>query len=948
VVALLALRLVVPIVVAPLVAARLSRALGARVQVGDVGFAPLDAIVILRAVTVETPGASAGDSPAIVADRVRIDVQWLPLLHRVLLVRELAFESARIDVARLAGGGSELEVFAAADPTSELPPGWTFALDRIVLRDTRLRVRDAVAAEPIELAVRDARISTLPRRATAFGRAPNLRIDAAVDGGRVRIDGSSDVTDEGLVIDARVRARDVPLARLPSYVPDLGWSGVAGRVSGRLRYQRAPGRRDVLAGRLLGRAIAVHVPSLDEPALAIGKAVVDVGAIDLRARRVGIETLTLQGATLAARADLVMPIPLFEGIRRPAPVAVSRGRGRPPEPDAGPTAWRWKIGRFTTLSARVRVIGPDGPVVLAASISGESLGPEAYWSPLHASVRGGEGVATFDGTARMTRGFTIDGRLTAADVDLPALARAAGMPWSDLAQAGRGAADLSLAIVADAADGPALGVEGNATLTDLWLAAPDANAFAIGAGAVSLQIAKSIPERDDDRRRESPDLRISNATVTAPYVLLTRTPEGWLVPPADRTAVDSIVVHGVSTRGGRLLIVDQVAYPAAALDVAVRDGWAGALRLPALAVGDFMLTGSDRRLGPLQLVGIDGVQGKRLEISGQSVPLAAAGPYLARAGLPYRFQGGTGAFLARVSYGATGWTADTTLTLREPIPAGDEAAQQESLGMPVEAALAALRDPNGDATLHLALASQRDGVARGFPDVAGAVRDAVARSGQSPIPDGPFQIVFPAGGTELAGNGARQVASIAEILASRRDLVVELAAPLSTDDRRWLAARALDDDADDRGGGFMAILRAFGMRGVRERIRQAFEGRSEGGAGRLDAGDEATLAEIVAKRRSLDSERVAALRNARVTSVANELAERYDIAPARIVVGDAGPEERSAPPAVRGKIIVDPRGSWRSGPWAAVQRRRRRRRRPTRPTRRRRRRVQADEVGAAC
>jgi hypothetical protein len=55
---LLAVRLAFPIVLAPMLASRLSRVLGTRVDVRDVSFAPIDAVVTLRGVTVRAPDAT--------------------------------------------------------------------------------------------------------------------------------------------------------------------------------------------------------------------------------------------------------------------------------------------------------------------------------------------------------------------------------------------------------------------------------------------------------------------------------------------------------------------------------------------------------------------------------------------------------------------------------------------------------------------------------------------------------------------------------------------------------------------------------------------------------------------------------------------------------------------------------------------------------------------------
>src|SRR6185436_3636220 len=192
---------------------------GARVDIGDVSFAPIDAVVTLRNVVVHPPddGVAAADTePVVTAARVHVDVQWLPLLHRSLLVRELTLEGARVDVERLRGSGSSLERFVRLDPASELPPGWSFALDRIALRSTHVRLRDVGTGDAgtVDVMVRDARVSTRRRRPTVFGRAPNLHVDAVVDGGRIRIVGNSDLRDDGVAIDALVDAKDVPLDRL--------------------------------------------------------------------------------------------------------------------------------------------------------------------------------------------------------------------------------------------------------------------------------------------------------------------------------------------------------------------------------------------------------------------------------------------------------------------------------------------------------------------------------------------------------------------------------------------------------------------------------------------------------------------------------------------------------------------------------------------------------------
>jgi hypothetical protein len=402
-------------------------------------------------------------------------------------------------------------------------------------------------------------------------------------------------------------------------------------------------------------------------------------------------------------------------------------------------------------------------------------------------------------------------------------------------------------------------------------------------------------------------------------VQLTRTHEGWVLPPfADEAstaratsgvapprpepaaATVQLVIDQLRTNGGRVSVVDAAATPALGLELAVSEGWGRDLRLPGVVVGDFELAGSDRRLGALRLGGIRNVDGRALRLSGESVPLDAAAPFLVRAGLPYQLEGGTASFVSDVAVAPGGWTADTTLTLRAPAVAGDTAALQEALGGSVENALARLRDSNGDVTLHLALAAPgRDGT-RTLPDaVARAVRDAISGAA-------PFRIAFVPGRDELTAAGARQVAAIAETLSARPHLLVALAASPSSQDRRWLAEQVLAGNLEPTGV-FRGMLQAFGIHDQRERIRHALEARADGRPGGLDAADEAVLEDLLWQQGPVDPRQLTTLAAARMTRVSTELAGRYGVSRARVVHDDTGPVDGGSSPAVRGRFGADPR-----------------------------------------
>jgi hypothetical protein len=528
---LVAARLALPIVLAPMVEDRLSRVLGANVEVRDMTFAPIDAVLTLHDVRVRALGQSDGP-PALKARRIRADLQWLPLLHRALVVRELGLESATVDAARLSEGGVELGHLLESTPATPIAPGWTFELGRVALRDARLRLPGALdgGTEPIEVGVREAQFATQPRRASVFGRAPNLRIDAVLDGGRIRVDGSSDLRDNGLVVNALLRAKDVPVSRLKRYLPDLGLTDVVGRLSGQLHYQRDPGRRDRASGKLSIRRLAVGVAALEEPALTVRRTEIDVDAIDLLARRIVAESVTLYGARLAGRADVSDPLPLFAGMlaapepQRPAPARARVAKQVAP--------WAWRIGKLAAPHAQVRIPSPDGVAVLPASVSADDLGPAAYWSPIRASLRYGPVGATFDGTTRIGRGLSIAGHLIANDIDVPSVVRASGVSWADLAQAGRASVDLEVEVEPRVKDEPPVAVKGMVRVTDLWLAAPDPGMFALGAAGIDVKLKHVRPAIVKRGVVEAPQIAFSDAVLRSAYVQLVRDPTfGWVLPP---------------------------------------------------------------------------------------------------------------------------------------------------------------------------------------------------------------------------------------------------------------------------------------------------------------------------------------------------------------------------------------------------------------------------------
>jgi hypothetical protein len=218
--------------------------------------------------------------------------------------------------------------------------------------------------------------------------------------------------------------------------------------------------------------------------------------------------------------------------------------------------------------------------------------------------------------------------------------------------------------------------------------------------------------------------------------------------------------------------------------------------------------------------------------------------------------------------------------------------------------MAEMREGDGSVILPLSLRGAADPatVPALADQVAAGIRQAVNRARQ-PLPQGPLLIACFPGRSDPTPAGLRQITAIADMLARRPDLVVELAAPVTADDRRWLGEQAVTDDLAE-GGGFMGVLRALGVRDDEKRIRDALEERASGGVGRLDADDQAVLDRMVAERPPIPDERLLALSTARLTRVLDLLAGRNGVARNRVVLSRT--PTLDVVPGVRARVTALP------------------------------------------
>jgi len=226
-------------------------------------------------------------------------------------------------------------------------------------------------------------------------------------------------------------------------------------------------------------------------------------------------------------------------------------------------------------------------------------------------------------------------------------------------------------------------------------------------------------------------------------------------------------------------------------------------------------------------------------------------------------------------------------------------------GIPLDLALALLRDPSGDISLAVPVAYDEKGVSTGVGSiVASALRQALLGALSSPLKM--IGAVLPGGGqgggelsleplgfavgtAALADGQQDRLGGLAKLLASRPALKLSLSGRSGPADRPRVAEQMLVERAgqgealpDLEGAGFFARRRLFG----------ALEKRARGDAVELSQDDQALLDRYVAAQQ-VPAERMMALARQRAETVRDALVTQKGVAAARLELADSADGEPS-------------------------------------------------------
>jgi hypothetical protein len=864
----------------------------------------------------------------------------------------------------------------AEEPDADATP-WGFAVDRLELAGGRLRFRDYALREleTIEiglptLVVRDVALAPGHYRGPA-----RTGVDVRVDEGRLRASTRLWLRDDGLAMATTLRARRLPLRRMRLYVPDVGWRELEGELGASVVHRLDTGRVHRVHGTATLDGVEVHVPDVPEPALTWKHLAIALASLDLNARRAVVDDVTLAGATLIVRPRDPAPLPVLSAggaaaaatsPQQPPAAEPATPPAAPDEPSAEP--FRWSVSTLRVRDAKARLLTEAGPKDVGIAVEARELaGDGDHPAPTKLVLAMDAARIALEGGARIASpGFA--GTLTVRDLPVPDAERLAGSLPPELLRGGILGADIELALGSAASPPGDLTATGTLRLTDFAMQGADPEEFSVAVAATDVALEElrlpGIVPSGDAPPPAPIQVRLASLTVTEPRLRLTRSEDGLVLPaftrdgaapPAEAPAPDAgdaasqaadavpppqtageeataepqatvgeaarapapleVTVAALDVQRADLRVADRTVKPYFSGGLSPLDVDAQALRWPLLAVDRLRVEATSVTRGTLTATGRLAPDGGTIELRVKDLALQPFNPYATHYS-PYSIARGALDVTTKATFGKGAYDAKTALALRKFDLGGKEGDSlfRQQFGIPIEVALALLRDIEGKISLDIPVEGDQRGARVSVMDLAAqALRKALVNALASPLKlvgaafggkegaTAPAPIAFEPGRAEPTDEGKSHLNALADLLASRPGIAITLSGAPTKSDARRLHEQALYDELA-QPQGVLGAIGNLAQRGARERVRAALEERAEGKEGRLEPDDAAKLEEWLAERPKPTDENLRALVRARQEHMAKTLRDGRGIAAERVVLADPAAEVRDAPPTIEYEV----------------------------------------------
>lgn len=569
--------------------------------------------------------------------------------------------------------------------------------------------------------------------------------------------------------------------------------------------------------------------------------------IDIR----GFAATTAQGRELRAAAesivlrldDVIAPGVVADGAPSVTPEAL-RAAGL--LEITSPSAARGDGSEFSFAAKSISV--PATSVAMPGSLGG--LPPGASLRPLQVAL----GDVRLDGPAvRATR--TLEGFV------LPDVSLTGAPPTRAGADSGKAAA------VAPAQGGAAKA--GNGARPGVAPSPTPAGDGSPSAAATSLPAPAATPSANAAASR--------SAAAPAPA-------------PAAPAPAFELQADAIRLTRGRFELVDRTLTPAVETKVFPIELDARQVRLPGPRARPLRLDMTLPGRGRIRIDGELAPGASIIRTNVEGLSLSPFNPYVV-ASSPYAVAQGALSLASVAREGQGAWTVTNDVTLRQLKLGGTDGGSlfQQNFGIPLETALALLRDVRGDITLGVPFTVDDSGGARVHlgPVVASALRQALMGAIFSPLKmlgalagggggsgggtgEVPAAIGFAVGNDAPSEEGVAMIDRLAGLLASRPGLAVRLSTAPSEEDARFLREQSLLDAWKSEG----PFKRLMSDRGERERITTWLEARRNGETAELSKEDRAAFERVLAERPAPAVVALRTLAEARLASVEEDLRDR--------------------------------------------------------------------------
>jgi len=867
---------------------------------------------------------------------------------------------AFLPVAAGAEAGATPDAAAVpADEQNKAKP-WGVAVDRLALVGGHLRFRDFAVrdAEPVDIGLPTIVVRDVALQPGHYGGPARTSVDVRVDDGRLRVNTRFSLREGGAALETTLRARRMPLRRVRFYVPDVGWNEVRGELGASLVHRLSTGERNEVRGGVTLDDVTVRVPDVEEPALTWKHLAVALDRIDLQGHRADVADVELTGMTLALVRRGAILLALLSGREAPEPAAADVPAPPPPPATDAPAAtaaaapepaasepWRWSLARLRIGDSRIRMITDEGMQDVGMELeAGKLAGDGDQVAPVKLGLTMDAARIALDGGARIAQpGF--DGTLTVSDLPVPDVERLAAVLLPGLLQQGVLDADLKLAVGSAASPAGDVTVSGTLALRDFAMQGKDPKEFSVAVAATEVEIGELRVPRvlapEAEAGAATPvTVRLTSLTVSEPHLQLTREKNGLVLPPFTPAAADAkapaaatpppaapaatkpapgtkaqdpvdLTVDSMKVVKGQIRVTDRTVKPFFAggfspLDIDVRT-----LRWPATTMDRMRLEATSLTRGKLTVTGRMTASGGNVEVNGKDIALQPFNPYATHYSA-YSITGGALSVDTKATFGKGKYDSKTELALDGFDLGGKEGDSlfREQFGVPLEVALALLRDIAGRIAFDIPVTGDEKGAKVAIGTLIGqALRKALVGALASPLKlvgaafggkggqTAPTPIAFRAGAAEPTDQGEKHLEALAGLLASRPGIGITLKGAPTKSDARRLHEQGLYEELARPQGVFGAIGN-LAQRGARERIRLALEARGKGEKGDLAPEDERKLDEWLADRREPTKKKLAALVKARLDAVSTKLREGRGIGPERVRASDPVGEVRDGDPTV--------------------------------------------------